>query len=1066
MKKKLCLTVLALAFALAAATPAVAQVDASSATIKGTVTDQNKAVVDGAIVTAKSVDRGTARTGKAEHDGTYQIPALQPGVYEVRIEAQGFEPVVIPDVEVTVGQIAVYDVELRPGGVTALVEITTDAPVIDIERTQQANTINKLQVENLPNIGRDFSSFVFTLPGVNSSTVPRSQNPGFTFGTSGFSIGGSNGRNNLITIDGGENEYGSGQIRYFPSVESIQEYQVNRNAFAAEFGFTAGTAINVITKSGTNAFHGSGYVFYRSQKLGARQTFNVGEKKAFDQQVYPGFTFGGPIVRNKAFIFTSYEHLKSDSARFRNYLTNPLLVPTAAQNTYLARLAASPSANIQRIGANLQAALTTTQNLYPNTVKLLTDSTGNFTASDRINNWSTRVDWQLSANDSLTGRFALSHNVTDNLLGGNPLLANSTSAILPYRDYSTVINWTHNFGSSVVNVARFQVSPNNSAQTIPKAPGTTSLLIGAVGNFGRDFATPFNTLQTRLQLEDTIAVAKNNHSLKFGAQYRGVNYKVTNELWFAGEWTFSSGIFPSILAVPAADRLAFVLFNRSLGNNPDGTRVVPDNGPALANLSSLQSFNLNLPFLMRQGFNNPTWEDRANYFGAFAQDSWKISPRFTLDFGARVDYDGEPAPLQHNTYVSPRLGFAWDPKGDQKTVIRGGGGIFYSPVYYQVAYVTNLLNDSGKYINQIFKTPLDGAQAPAAIWGAGVAAGKLPFQALTQADYTALNINTGPKNPGRVVFDVDPNYKNNYSIQASFGISRELVRDLSLDVAYQMYRGVHIQMSQETNYVESTAPCIPGNAIPACLDPAHFGPAYARIDPTIVQLNIYKSIGNSTYHGMTVSVRKRFSNNFQFDANYTLSKAIDDQTDFNSAFSAFLPTRLNLDRAVSAFDVRHNFVFNAVYKTPFKNESGHNWAARAFADMYLSPIVQLRSAIPFTIRIGRDINNDTHGVYDRPVKSSRNSGRGDNFYSTNIRVSKQFFINREKGVRVEFITEVTDLFNTTNFLSVNDVFGTDPKFLDPPFDLRGSDKIAPTQPLGYNSALPKLQVQFGLKFAF
>jgi hypothetical protein len=217
---------------------------------------------------------------------------------------------------------------------------------------------------------------------------------------------------------------------------------------------------------------------------------------------------------------------------------------------------------------------------------------------------------------------------------------------------------------------------------------------------------------------------------------------------------------------------------------------------------------------------------------------------------------------------------------------------------------------------------------------------------------------------------------------------------------------------------------------------------------------------------MTVSVRKRFSDNFQFDANYTLSKAIDDQTDFNSAFSAFIPTRLNLERAVSAFDVRHNFVFNAVYKTPFKNESGQNWAKRAFADMFLSPIVQLRSAIPFTIRIGRDINNDTHGVYDRPVKSSRNSGRGDNFYTTNIRVSKQFFINREKGVRVEFITEVTDLFNTTNFLSVNDVFGTDPKFLDPPFNLRGSDKIAATQPLGYNSALPKLQVQFGLKLAF
>lgn len=1057
MKKRIVIGVFALIAVLAGVSSAFAQADVASATIKGSVTDQNKAVVVGAIVTAKSIDRGFTRTGKTDSDGAYVIATLQPGSYEVRIEAQGFEAAVIPQAEVTVGQIAVYDIELQPGGVKAQIEITGDAPVIEIERTQQSNTINSLQIENLPNIGRDFTAYVFTLPGVSSSNVPRAQNPGFTFGTSGFSIGGSNGRNNLITIDGGENEYGSGQVRYFPSIEAVQEFQVNRNAFAAEFGFTAGTAVNVITKSGTNSFHGSGYVFYRSQKLAKRQFFNVGDKKAFDQQIYPGFTFGGPIKQNKAFFFTSYEHLKSDTARFRNYLTNPLLNPTAGQVSYLNLLDASASANIRRIGASLRQTLTTTEALYPNTVKLLTDSTGNFTAQDRLNSWTTRIDVQLSERDSLNGRFSLSRAETDNLLGGGATTAVSTSATLPTRDYTAVATWTHNFGSRIVNQARAQFVPNNSARTIPKAPGTTSLILPGVGSFGRDFATPFNTFQDRYQFEDTVSWAVNKHNIKFGGSFRYVNYEVINELWFAGEWTFSPDRFPAILAVPAADRAAFAGFNIANG--------FPINGPPTANFSSLQAFNLNLPFLYRQGFNNPRWKDSASYLGMFVQDSWKVVPRLTIDYGVRLDYDREPEPLQHNAYVSPRLGFAWDVMGDAKTVIRGGGGIFYSPVYYQVAYVTNLLNDSGEFINQIFRTPATVPQTPAVIWAAGLAKG-LPFKALTEADLNALGINTGQGNVGRVVFSADPDYKNNYSIQASLGISRQLTSDMSVDLAYQMYRGVHIQVSQEVNYVESRVLCTPASTLPACLNPAAFGPAYAPIDPTKVQDNVYKSIGNSIYHGMTVSLRKRFSDHFQFDANYTFSKAIDDQTDFNSAFAAFLPTRLNLERAVSAFDVRHNFVFNAVIQSPFKAGAGHNAFERAFADLNISPIVQLRSAIPFTVRIGSDTNGDTHGVYDRPFLAARNTGRGDKFFNTSLRVNKQFYIKRETGMRVEFIAELTNLFNRTNFLSVNDVFGVNTPFINGPFDLRGSENIPQNSPLGYNSALPPFQAQFGLKFAF
>jgi hypothetical protein len=1048
MKRKTVQLACVLALVLTQNLPAFAQADVSAATLKGTITDQNNAVVVGATVTAKSVDKGITRTVQTNSEGIYQIPLLQPGSYQVRIEATGFETRVANGVDLTVGQIVVYDLQLKVGVVTSEVVITTDAPVIEVERTQQSNTINKAQIENLPNIGRGFMAPVYTLPGVSSSDVPRTQNPGFTFGSSGISIGGSNGRNNLVTLDGGENEYGSGQLRTNISPEAVQEFQVNRNAFAAEYGFTAGTAINVITKSGTNQFHGSGYIFYRSQKTSAANFFNVGSRKAFDQQIFPGGTLGGPIVKNKAFFFTSYEALKSDTARFRQYTSNPVLNgPSATQNLVLTPLLNSANANVRRIAGDLQRTLTTTN--FPRTMELLRSNEGNINSPDRLHNWTTRLDYQISNTDTLNGRFSLTHNETDNLLGGNSLTGPSASARLPFRDYTAVVNWNHSFGTNLVNQMRGQVVPNNSAKTIPKAPGTTSLLIQGIGGFGQDFATPFNTFQDRYQFDDSVVWSAGRHNVKFGGSFRSVNYKVINELWFSGEWQFFSGTYPLVLAVPAADRGAF------LG-------AVGGSTAAASNLNSIQSFNLNLPTVYRQGFGNPEWQDWAHYVGLFIQDSWKVTPRFTLDIGGRIDYDAEPAPLSKNTYFSPRLGFAWDPWGDQKTVIRGGGGVFYSPVYYQVAYVTNLLNDSGEFVNQVFTTGLTAA----GFWQGGVARGKLPFQALTVEDAIALNIPTGPRAPGRVVFDADPNYKNNYAIQASLGISRELVRNLSLDVAYQMYRGVHIQMDHEVNFRESGQLASFGG-----LNPSGLGPLYTPIDPTIAQKNVYKSIGNSIYHGMTASLTKRMSSNFQFQANYTFSKAIDDQTDFNSAFSAFLPTRLDLERAVSAFDVRHIFSANGVFRTPFKPGPDSNLLERVFADMTVAPVVAVRSGIPFTIRIGvADVNRDNHTTYDRPFFAPRNSGRGASFFSTDLRVMKQFFINRDSGFRVDFITEATNVFNKTNFLSVNDVFGTDLALLSDilfgPFDLKGSKNIPRQLPRGFNSAFPGRRIQFGLKIAF
>lgn len=1103
MKSKIFQLGLAMMFVLAGAIPAFSQADVSSATIKGTVTDQNRGVVVGATVTAKSTERGTTRTGKTESDGSYVIPTLQPGVYEIRIEAQGFEAAVIPKAEVTVGTASVYDIELQPAGVKAEVQVTTESPVIEVERTQQANTIDRRQVESLPNSGRTFQNYVYTLPGVSNSNAPRAQLSGRVTGflSSGFSIGGSNGRNNLITVDGGENEYGSGQARFDITPESIQEFQVNRNSFTAEFGFTAGTAVNVITKSGTNAFHGSGYIYYRSDKTSARNFFDWTLPRASDRQLFPGFTFGGPIVKNKLFFFTNYERQQNDNARFRSYTSNALLQPSACadpgaslappcQTVLLNRLDASSDANVRRISANLRNALTTTAANYPNTFKLLTDNEGTFNGVARLNTWSTRVDYQVTNHDSISGRFTLSHNFTS-----DPGTSNGTAptidASLTYRDYTTVVNWTHNFGSNVVNQMRGQFSPKNSAVTAPIEPAQVGIIISGLAGFGRYFGAPYIVHQWRAQFEDSLTWIRGSHTFKFGASYRPVHYNFENDLWFAGEYQFlSSALYPVALAVPAgADRTAF---------------VTAAGAGASVQLNGLQNFNLKQPLIYRQGFNNPIWEGTGHYVGGFAQDTWKAHPRLTLDFGGRVDWDGEPPPVPRNAYFSPRFGFAWQVTGDGKTVLRGGSGLFYSPIYIQIPGYTSILNGSGTYINQIARTGNAGLPSifiasAAGVWQAGINQGKYPFSVLTQADINALGISTAAGNPGRVLFDLNPDYKNNYAIQANLGIQRQLSRSMSLEIAYQMYHGLHIQQPVPLNYCEAGTPGCPATnatqqAALLTRDP-RLGPLYrvcstnvvgtfdtqcGRInDAGITQFTDYQSRGSSIYHGVTFSLTKRFSDYFSFQANYTFSKAIDDQTDFNSAFAPPFPSRLDTERALSTFDVRNNFVFSGVFVSPFKAGAGHSFGSRILADMTFSPSIFVRSGIPFTLRTGTDINGDTRSGTDRLFSVGRNTGIGPNYQSVNMRLAKTFRFGAESMKRIEFSADGSNLLNRTNFGSVNEILPVTVNAAGQIISLAqeytfGTDRLKGRRdrdfrsgaPLSFTSAFNPRQVLLGLKFAF
>lgn len=1033
----------------------LSQADIANSTLKGNVVDQAGAAVSRATITVRSKDRGLMRTDTTDPTGSYRIPLLPPDTYEVTVTADGFQTTLLPNVLLTIGQIGIQDVELRVSDIREAVVVADSNPLVETERTQQSDTIEYQQVKSLPNLSRNFTSYIFTLPGVADVSAARVQQTRVApVPTSGFSVGAGNGRANYVSIDGGENDSGVGSLRVRNlSIEAVQEFQVNRNSFSAEYGFTAGTAINVVTRRGDNSFHGSGYLFYRSEKFAARDPLNTTGQKAYERRSSPGFTLSGPIVKNRLFFFSSFEALKYDIARLRSYTSNTsLLDPTGAQSAYLATLTSGPTANdnTRRIANQLRSTLSSTS--YPTTMKLLQTSEGRFLAPSRTYNSTTRVDYNRCDRDFINGRFTFAKE-DNNQLGGDNVQSPTNALIEKLKDYTVVGTWGHFFDGSAVNQLRVQFSHDDYRQISAAPPSALVRIVGLI-DYGRVLTIPSITTQKRFQFDDTVNLHSGNREIKFGVSYRPVDATLTSELAFGGTWQFTAGQTLS-RAIPAGD-LALL--------------TGPLAPPADTALTSIQAFNLGLPSVWQQGFGNPGFSAWQHNLGAFGEVSWQVTPRLTLNLGGRLNFDGEPEPLDRNLSFSPRLGFAWDPWGKSKTVIRGGFGTFFAPVSLQALSAATLQSDNGNFINLQSRTLVDGAQSTQLLWAYGVNLGKLPFLALNEQDVRAFGIIPAPGQPNRRIAEAAPDYNNPYTVQASLGISQQLGRDLSLDVAVQMYHGVHLPVAIEGNYRESgqlvTVPGMPGSDL--------FGPRLERIDPNLSQKIIHSSEGNSIYYGMTSSLLKRFGSGFQFRASYSFSKAIDDVLDFTGASTPYLPTRRRVDRGISAYDLRHSFVASGSYETPF-SQSSPNWLRKSLADITISPILTMRSGFPFNLYIGRDVNGDLNTT-DRPYHAPRNSGRGENYYSLDFRMSKRIpLLGISENARLELIAEATNVFNHANYLRVNDVVcgtaaqpgfinGCDPKFLYGPFDFRGVAGLPPTAPLGFVTAATARQFQLGVKF--
>ncbi len=999
----------------------------TTAVLSGTVRDASEAVVPGAKVTATNTATGAAQDITTDERGEYRFPLLPPGIYDVRVEKQGFTTQLQRGVAVTVGQAAMLDTKLQVGATLQVVEVNADVALLETERTQQANTIEQQSVRNLPINRRDYLTFVLLAPGVADSKALADSNSFRVKQTpdSGLSFYGSNGRGNNISVDGGETNDAGGGVRPTVSQEAVQEFQINRTNYSCEHGAARGGVVNIVTKGGSNTLRGSAFGFFRHESMDAGDPFAIALVNNRLQRVKPdanrqqfGGTLGGPIRQDKLFFFLSYEQLRRRESATVPVLTDPsIFQPTAAQEGILRNLppeAATP----------LRAALTSPAR----TIEMFNRNSGVFPFQTDDHKGLLRLDWRANDSNQFTWRFNTTRIYETNPnLGG--LVGYSRGYINDWFDVTTVAGWTHMFAPSVVNELRVQYSYYD-ALTGTNEPYGPSIDIAGYGLFNRDRFLPNNSINRRTEVADGVNIIRGGHSMKVGAYLLFRHNWSNSATLFAGRFTF--GTLPGAFVSPAL---------------------------ASTTINALQAFNLGLAQSYQQGFGDPVVRDLYPLYAGYFQDSWKVHPRLALTLGVRYEVDTRKEPLRtEKNNLAPRFGFAWDPQGNKKWSLRGGYGLFFAPIDFQIDYVSTALNEINGFrqIAQVLTT-LNAADplartGPVSIFttlrNQGVIGIPTPTRQIQAEDLRQFGIvpsQTGPRPPLTVLFRPADDYQNPYAQQASFGIERELLAGLSLSASYVFVRGAHLTTSRDENLLP--APVNPAKGIrdwgPQAANPT--GAAFFR-NPLLFQGNVYESAANSFYHGLIIEVNRRFSKSFSAHGNYTFSKAMDETLDFNSDFQPNDQTSRRAERALSAFDQRHKVVMYGMIQGPWTTS--------------FMPIFRANSARPFNLLAGTELNNDRHNTTDRPFFAGRNTGIGPAFWTFDARVTKRVKI-KEKST-LELVAEAFNLFNHLNFASVNNTVGN----LPGPFRLQGRDDRGPSQPLGFTSAFDPRRVQLGVRVNF
>ena len=1017
---------LLLALMLACSRPAFSQSTAALAQLNGTIDDQGGAVIAKANISLREMETNRAYATTSNESGFYVLPNVLPGRYELKVSYTGFAPFTQTGVVLTVGQTATINVTLKAAGVSGEVTVTSEAPPIEPSRTEISQVVDRKEIESLPISGRLFTDFALLTPGV--ATGRTSLQSTFTeFEVTRVSFGGMRDLSNIVTVDGADNiNTVTASQRATPSQEAVSEFRVVNNSFGAEYGRALGGIVNIVTKSGTNEWHGSVYDYFHNQNTDARSILQPSPQANTFRQNQFGATLGGPIRKDKTFFFVNFEGQRRTESP-----------------TY-------PATLVNNIGA-INAAKAS-MGIAPENLNVLKTAD--------TNNGIVKVDHQFNNRHRLSVRYNIEgatdlNQLVGNTLDGGGIGAPSSGHNLYLTDQSLAGNLSSQLGPNLVNTALFQYGRRR--YDFPGVTGQPNLDIPNTLLFGHNFGVFDFIGESREQFSDSLAWVKGSHVMDFGVDNNFIQNKVT--------WP---GFTPMRIVLPGLNCLVdfanFVNKNGSpvllpqISSDPpcvlppilNGTPIVFWGSPLGSGSVAEGSLPPVIPTTWQNAYLPQLTEDfnvhlNHSYHGAFAQDQWKIRPRLTFNYGLRWDFEaGLTNQINHDLRnFAPRLGIAYSP--DDRTVIRAGGGIFFDRYNLSFLFVTSPQRPPAQVIDLFngkvtnLPGPRQGAntagyslnQEPTVITPSGV------FVANAAADARTLLL-TGQLPPnflfppngadGRflntvAVDGVDPHSRTSYSEQASLEIDREIGKGMTISAGY-LFVSAHKLVRPENLNVACAPPARAtrdsNNVVIACsgLPTLPDGKSLFSGPEYNAGLVYYTdNSGNSIFHGLTLQANERAGKYFRLSANYTFSKTLDDGT-----FTTFVSTpqdlyARNLERANSNQDVRHRFIADFVATGPDKT---------VLRNFELSSIVRAQSGRPFTIFAGFDVNNDTNPVTDRVGQSARNTYLGDKLVSVDLRLARYFQI-RER-LRLHLFAEAFNLFNRPNVDEVFSVYGA-PDFI-------------------------------------
>ena len=963
--------------------------------IAGVVSDPSGANVAGATLRITNMGTGAAFTTTSDSSGYYRILHLHPGKYEVHAEKAGFKTTEVKGVVVDVDLTSRVDFKLQLGAITETVEVTGGITLVQTEESRLSDTISNREVADLPLNGREIYQLLTLQPGVTATNAPAnssvpSTSSGLQF-TFGFISNGATPRANNFVLDGltNNNEWLGGTPLITPSVDAIQEFQIQTLNFSAEYGRNNGAIANVVTKSGANSIHGSAYEFLRNSALNARNFFDApGEKAPVVQNLF-GVSVGGPIIKNKTFYFLNYEGSRRKDGFPTTFFVETPEFRDLVQTSRPGSLAAMFYSDFPAPNCNPGTAFDGGSIPDPSAGAIAPpgplDGIPDYcetsvaqTAANNNNQYLARLDHRFTDHDQVFGRWINTLSSADvsrgELYGSN---IRGFKAPLDGFFSDLGIGYTHTFSNSMLNDFRFSYARNNSKITYHVPPNSeTAQILDSAGvpnvfgnlffddgptSIGGSVYIPRSFVFNSYSIVDTLSKVIGGHSLKFGFQFRYVQensnyglvqnpfYEFTNIFDFANDEPYE--VEADVNRDPSSP-----LFGHFVGT----------------------------PRHFR-------WKQPA----FFVQDDWKVRRNLSISLGVRWERYGSPSETNgklanlmfpsgdniainefvpemadatvgrvsqlwkgRNRNFAPRIGISWDPTGTGKMAIRAG---------YSIAY-------QEPYSNLYTQTRLDPPDSSLAYsyppYGVGTDVNyTFPFQ--PSPDFAApVNAQGGITGTKIYPEGVQASLRTAYAEQWFFGIQREIARNLGMSINYVGTRGIGNYTREDYNRFDGDV-CNP--------DTCDF--LVDNINPAFGQIYMVSNEGYSFYHGLNAQLRKAASHGVTFVANYTWGKELDNVTEgglgdygnvngyaglYAGVSDLYHP---RLDYGPGDFDVRQRFTLSGTWDIPKPHFTGIG--EKVLAGWQLNGIVSLQSGRPFDVFCGYawyqgcDFNMDGLN-YDRP----------------------------------------------------------------------------------------------------